>query len=425
MKALARRIIAGRLEGEVRQLIAEKHPLIVAVTGSVGKTTTKLAIAEVLKTKYKVLVYEGNYNTEIGLPLSIFGLEAPESLMNPIAWSRLLSEAKKRRKAFTYDVVVLEMGADHPGDIKHFMSYIHPDVGVITAIQPVHLEGFGSFEAIADEKWQLAAGSRDVVLSDVDPELAKRKQTLDPAHVVTYGVEQGNYYLEDISFVKGRGFGATLHLRSAKAVSVQVPLVARHGLEAALAAAAVADRLGLAPDDIRKGLAKITPVNGRMNLLPGKNNSFIIDDSYNSSPQAALAALDTLYGLKGRHIAILGTMNELGDYAQKGHEEVGAQASKADLLVTIGQGAREWLAPAALKAGLAKDKVISFDSPYEAGGYVANLLKEGDIVLVKGSQNRVFAEEAAKLLLADNKDTAKLVRQSDKWLRTKQQQFQE
>jgi UDP-N-acetylmuramoyl-tripeptide--D-alanyl-D-alanine ligase len=160
-----------------------------------------------------------------------------------------------------------------------------------------------------------------------------------------------------------------------------------------------------------------------MQKLTGINNSIIIDDSYNSSPVAAKLALDTLYGLESpQKIAILGNMNELGDYSKQAHEEIGSYCDpkQLELVITIGPDANKYLGPVAVTRGCG---VKSFDSPYEAGEFIKPLIKSGAVILVKGSQNKVFAEEAIKLLLANPADEAKLVRQSPQWLKIKQKAF--
>jgi UDP-N-acetylmuramoyl-tripeptide--D-alanyl-D-alanine ligase len=190
-----------------------------------------------------------------------------------------------------------------------------------------------------------------------------------------------------------------------------------------VAAGAVGIRLGLSAGEVALGMARIRPVAGRMQLLKGLEGSLLIDDTYNSSPQAAIAALNTLYTFPSeQRIAILGSMNELGDYSKQAHEEVGltCDPAKLDCVVTIGAEAEQYLAPAAASRGC---QVKSFASPYEAGAFVHKILHPGAVVLAKGSQNRIFAEEALKVLLADGEDVHKLVRQSQRWLDKKAKQF--
>jgi UDP-N-acetylmuramoyl-tripeptide--D-alanyl-D-alanine ligase len=420
MKTLARRFIAHWLELQVQQLVAAKKLEVVAVTGSFGKTSTKLAIASVLGQKYRVLAHEGNYNTELGLPLSVFELDVPTQIMNPLAWQKIMRNVKQAAANYSYQVLVLELGIDKPGDMDAFLRYLTPDIGVITAISPVHIEYFKDVEQIADEKFKLALGSRQTIICSDSQYLVARASKLQ-TRPITFGAS-GVFRLAD-QVATEEGIKGSLCLAN-ETIRVQTHVIAEHGLRAVEAAAAVGKNLGLSNSQIKAGVEAFRPVHGRMNPLQGLNGSLIIDDSYNSSPEAAIAAIQTLISLPGKHIAILGSMNELGEYAEEGHRSVGAAAagSKLDLLVTIGQQARDYLADEALKT-MEPEQVKSFDSPIEAGTFVAPLLTAKHVVLAKGSQNGVFAEEGVKLLLANPKDVDKLIRQSAKWQKTKSEQF--
>jgi UDP-N-acetylmuramoyl-tripeptide--D-alanyl-D-alanine ligase len=200
-------------------------------------------------------------------------------------------------------------------------------------------------------------------------------------------------------------------------------LVSEPQLYSVTVAVAVAIEMGLSIQEIESGLKNIHPVNGRMQRLAGINGSVIIDDSYNASPEAMKAALNTLYRLNAsQKIAVLGNMNELGAYSQSEHEEIGryCDPKQLSLVITLGPDANKFLAIAAKAKGcMAK----TFNSPYEIGEYLKTIVNKDTLVLVKGSQNGVFAEEAVKILLADKADEAKLVRQSEYWLKRKQKSF--
>lgn len=418
-----RRLIAAQLEARVKELIQTRHLKVVAITGSVGKTSTKLAVASVLRQKYRVLAHEGNFNSEIGLPLSIFELDVPDTLVNPLAWMKALDRIdKKLRSDYPYDVLVLEMGADSVGDIQKFMRYITPDVGVVTAIAPVHLEQFGSIEKIAYEKMALARGSKAVWLNAEDERVMQEAKALGKP-VQTYGVAAGEVHWSDMSRGSDLALKGKLSLSEGAVVSVVTQVIGRHSLAALAAGAAVGEELGLSPDQIAAGVAAVAPFSGRMQLMDGINGSTIIDDTYNAAPKAVLAALSTLNELPGRHVAILGSMNELGDYAKEAHREVGQAAGKLDLLLTIGDNANRYIAAGAAEAGLNAEQIHTFHSPYAAGEFAKALIKSGDVVLAKGSQNGVFAEEAIAQLLADPADRSKLVRQSASWEAKKRAQF--
>jgi len=421
-KVTLRRLVARQLERQVQRLVRERKLKVVAVTGSVGKTSTKLAIATLLRQKYRVLAHEGNFNSEIGLPLSVFELDVPATLTSPLAWMKVLRRVNAKMKGeYPYDVLVLELGADAAGDIQKFMRYLRPNVGVVTAIAPVHLEQFGSIEAIANEKMALAAGSRAVLLNAEDARVMTEAKKLE-APVQTYGVAKGEVHWDELKRAKDGTLGGVLILNDGE-VKAQTQLIGRHGLATLAAAAAVAEELGLTPSDIKAGMEAVAPFAGRMHVLQGIKDSIIIDDTYNASPPAVIAALETLEELPGRHIAILGNMNELGSYSQKGHREVGAAARKLDVLVTIGGFANKYLVAGAVTAGLKPEQVQSFMSPYAASAFVQSIIKKGDVVLAKGSQNGVFAEEAIAPLLADQAERKQLVRQGPRWQAQKRAQF--
>lgn len=422
MKTFLRRLVAQQLERRVQELIRKNHLKVVAITGSVGKTTTKLATATVLRQKYRVLAHPGNYNSEIGLPLSIFELDAPANLLNPIDWFRLFSAIdQKLTKPYPYDVLVLEMGADQPRDIQKFMRYIRPDIGIVTAIAPAHIEQFGSIEAIAEEKMALARGSEAVFLNAEDTRVMTEAKKLGMP-VQTYGVHKGNVHFENVERLANLCLKAHLQLIEGE-LTAETQLIGRHSLSALAAAAAVGEELGLTTAEIKAGLEGFIPTAGRMQVLEGMNGAMLIDDTYNSSPRATMAALQEFMQLPGRKIVILGNMNELGEDSQKEHRKVGHEAAKVDVLVTIGDLAQKYLAAGAIESGLNPAAAHSYDSPYKAGEFVKSIIQKGDVVLAKGSQNKVFAEEAVALILANPRDRKKLVRQSKSWERKKRQQF--
>ncbi len=433
MKTMFRRLIRPILELQARRLIARKHLKVVAVSGALGKTTTKTAIATVLGEKYRVLVHTGyfsNFNSEIGLPLAIFELKVPGLIINPFAWVWCIIQMELQiHRDYPYNLLVLELGTDKPGDIPHFMTYLKPDIGIVTAVAAEHMEFFADLDAVAAEELALVAGSKQAVVGYDDVAAKYRHHYVERAqeHHVYYGLgNKVNYGFEigETDPVKGTT-GTLFKDGHAKIIGITFGLYGRHSAKAAIAAYAVADLLGLTRQQTEKGIAKIRPVNGRMNPLPGINGAVIIDDSYNSSPEAAFAALESLSAVTvaRRRIAVMGSMNELGTNSQRYHEEVGAACTGVDLLVTVGELANKHLGPAAVKAGLDERNWKPADSPYAAGEFLKLMVGQGDVVLAKGSQNGVFTEETVKLLLADPADSAKLVRQSPAWMRIKREQF--
>lgn len=418
-KKLGRAIVCTVLERQVRSLRKKHHMTVIAVAGSVGKTSTKLAIADLLGQSLRVRSQVGNYNDRATVPLVFFGQTMP-SLVNPFAWMRVFGEnAAMVHQPFDYDVVVVELGTDAPGQMKEF-AYIKPDITVLTAITPEHMERFGSLDAVAEEELTVFDYTRLVLVNGDDtPGKYVAGRVFEEYSTLTNAAH--NHYAKPSSQSLS---GQTLHVETPTGkYTAKVQYVGEQGARIALAAAAVAQMLGMAEADIIAGLAAVEPFAGRMRVLPGIKGSTIIDDSYNATPIPVNAGLDVLYAAKApQRIAILGSMNELGDYAKEAHEIVGAHCDphKLDMVVTIGADARRWLAPTANAAGC---QVHSFKSPYDAGDFVRKHLKEGAVILAEGSQNGVFAEEAVKKLLAHPRDAAKLVRQSGYWLKVKAKQF--
>lgn len=426
IKRIAFNIVAFGLRVQARRLLSKARRSnsnfkVIAVTGSVGKTTTKLAVATVLSEKYKVQVHPGNYNTETGVPLALFEMESPGGVTNP-AWLKVLWQMEKKLKQpFNYDVVVLEFGASKDRDIEYF-KFTQPDFGIVVAAKPAHLEFFGDMKTIQNEKFKLAEYSKKAMVNAEDELLMQKFKTLQPGQGETYGIHEGDYRFDVETFDVNKGFDGTLNLKGRK-IPVHLNLFAEHIAASAVVAAAVGVQVGLSDGEIKSGVEKAFHVDGRMRRFNGIKNSVIIDDTYNNNPEAAKAALSMLYSLPGRKIAILGGMNELGKYEKKYHEEVGSYCAKLDLLVTVAGKAKMYI-PAAKKAGLKASKITSFSSPYEAGEYVAGLVKKDDKILVKGSQGGIFAEEATKKLLENADDSKNLVRQSDFWQGVKSKTFE-
>lgn len=336
---------------------------VVAVTGSVGKTTCKELIAAVLGRRFRVLKSEGNLNTEIGIPLTLLGL-TPE-----------------------HQRAVLEFGMYARGDIALLARVAAPAVGVVTNIGPVHLERLGHLGAIVAAKAELVEALPPdglAVLNGDDPRtaaLARRTR----ARVVFYGLSpQCDVRAEG---VVGRGLdGFSFHLSCpAGAIDVSCPLPGKHHVYPALAAAAVALEEGMDLEEIAAALAEARP-DLRLRVLPGPGGSTIIDDSYNASPASMLAALDLLAELPGRRIALLGEMRELGAAEEEGHRAVGRRAAAAcDLLFVSGERARP-LAEAATAAGLE----ARWLEPEKAAEALRRELGRGDYLLVKASRAMGF-----------------------------------
>ena len=416
-KKWGKAVVAHVLESQVRKLRKKHQFKVVVVAGSVGKTSTKLAIAQLVGQKQRVLYQAGNYNDRVTVPLVFFGQQQP-GIFNLFAWVKIFGENTAMvHHPFPYDIVVLELGTDGPGQMEKF-GYLRPDIGVLTAISPEHMEQFGSLDAVAVEELVIFDYTKRMLVNGDDiPGKYLMGRTFEEYSLVTNVAH--NYYAKP----SGKGLeGQKLHVEfpSGK-LDADIRYVGAQGAKFAVAAAAVADMLGMSHADIAEGLSRLESFAGRMNVLDGVKGSLIIDDTYNASPIAVKAALDVLYARKAtQRVAILGSMNELGDYAEEAHKEVGAycDAKKLDLVVTVGHDAERWIAPIAKKRGC---MVHSFKSAVDAGKFVEKFLKTGAVILAKGSQNGVFTEEAVKVLLKHPADSARLVRQSRYWLKQKRQ----
>jgi UDP-N-acetylmuramoyl-tripeptide--D-alanyl-D-alanine ligase len=419
IKKSGKTIICLMLEAQAKRLRAKNNFKIVAVVGSVGKTSTKLAIAKTLETNFRTQYQSGNYNDRLTAPLVLFGQTEP-GIFDIAAWLRVLWRNQRLlAKPYPYDLVVLELGTDAPGQIKDF-SYLRPELTVVSAIAPEHMEFFGTLEAVAAEELEAIRFSKQVLINLDDTD----RKFLPTSPYMSYGIaNKADYTLSRKQTPDWPKQSLGLQLPGGRTYEIVTSVLGQQGAKAVLAAAAVADMLGVEATKLVSSLQNISAVPGRMQLLAGQHDSTLIDDSYNSSPLATEAALDVLYAAPAKQrIAILGSMNEMGEASPAMHRAVGAYCDpkKLDLVVTVGSQANEYLAPVAEERGC---HVQPFQSPYDAGAYVKTQLQEGAIILAKGSQNGVFTEEALKQLLADPLDAKKLVRQSSFWMKKKQAQF--
>lgn len=397
----------------VQKLIDTKKDLkIVAVSGSVGKTSTKRAVAIVLSEKYKVQWQDGNYNDIVTVPLVFFGQSMP-SLFNPLAWIKSLIVMKNSIKDYPYEVIVLELGTDGPGQISRFKDYFKVDLAIITPIAPEHMEFFDSLNEVAREELSIADFSRDILIHESIDE--KYKELINKRYL-KYGENKSND-----AYIAGED---DLYIQTKEErYRISSELLGRHQKVNLAAACSVAEKLGLTKSQIETGLSKISPMPGRMQKLKGIRSSIIIDDTYNSSPEATVAALATLKLFNSNQkIAVLGNMNELGEMSAKHHRDIGklCQPNFVDLVITIGPDANKYLAKAAANNGC---EVVTSKSPYKIGEILDQRVKDKAVILLKGSQNKVFLEEAVKSILADPSDESKLVRQSKYWLKRKKAMF--
>ncbi len=418
--------IQKKLENYVKAYF-KAHPEVklIVVAGSVGKTSTKLAIGTVLSERFRVRVHEGNHNAELSAPLAILGIEYPEDIKNIFAWLAVFKAAKLRiKQPADVDVVIQEVGSDRIGQIPHAGTYLKPDIAVITAVSPEHMEFFGNIDIVAQEELAAANFSQSAIINRDDIP-GRYANLLTNSNISTYGMgASAEYYFVEDDFTIQDGYKGKLIAKDwDEPVDVKLKLLGEQSIRTAVGAAAVAVKLGMNSTEVGRGMNKITAAPGRMQLLRGVEDTIIIDDTYNSSPLAASSALKTLYSLSvPQKIAVLGDMNELGETSLIEHQTLGRMCDPNQLawVVTVGNEAEKYLAPAARQQGC---QVKSFKHALEAGAFVHSVLEKGGAVLFKGSQGNIYLEEAAKVILHSTEEESRLVRQSQSWLQRKSNFF--
>ena len=341
----------------------------IAITGSVGKTTTKETVANVLSQRWRVLASAGNLNNEIGVPLTLLQLEPG------------------------HQKLIVEMGMYDLGEIARLCELARPRVGVVTNVGPTHMERLGSIQQIARAKAELvqalpAARDGGVAILNSDDALVRAMAGLTQARIFRYGLDPtSDLWADDISSRGLEGIRFRFHYGE-EAFHVTLPLLGRHSVHTALRAAAVGLVTGLSWTEI---LAGLLTVRGQLRLLvvPGPRSTTLIDDTYNASPDSMLAALNLLEEIVGqehRCIAVLGDMAELGSYEETGHRLVGGRAAQVvDKLITVGRRAR-WIADEALATGLTAPDVHVVDGNNDAIAILQGLIRPGDVILIKGSR---------------------------------------
>lgn len=358
---------------------------VVGITGSVGKTSTKEMIASVLSQKYKVLKTAGNFNNEIGLPLTIFNIREE------------------------HEIAVLEMGINHFGEMHRLAKMARPDICVITNIGLCHLENLGDRDGILKAKTEMfdyIQPEAKIILNGDDDKLITVKGW-DGYEPLYFGLSTAHdAYAEDIHSLSLKGTSCTLHLGD-KSLEVLIPIPGHHMVYNALAGALVGRELGLTAEEIKAGIEALTPVSGRNNMIE-TDDFLIIDDCYNANPVSTKASLDVLALADTRKVAILGDMFELGENEKQLHYEVGQHAALKgiDLCICIGvlsantaDGASATFASANVAANATDTgiRVLHFDTKADFLSKANSLLKKGDTILVKASHGMEFPEIVEKL----------------------------
>ena len=422
-------IISKKKEEKLAELVREffaAHPgiKIIAVTGSAGKASAKIAIGTVLAQQFNIRLNEEEPRTKADVLLQLMGINMPEKGI--FRWLRLRRKIKKYIKTenSAVQLIVQEFNPQEPGYNEWFRSYIIPDITIVTSVTNGRMQVEHSLEEVANEMISLANFSRMAMINrdDIDGSFAG---FLTNPNITTYGSDPvAEYNFDDRNFSLEDGHhGFIMSPENTEGLEVDIKLIGEHNIRPAIVAAAVGYATGESEDNIKKGVESLRPLPGRMNLLRGADNTWLLDDSYSSTPLTALAALQSLYKMETpQRIAVLGNMNGLRGIFEQAHADLGSHCSTEllDWVVTVGEKANMYLAPAARQKGC---QVKECRNAIEAGAFVRDKLKSEGIALFKGSSGGVWLEEAIKINLHSTEDEKKLVRQTPQWIARKNQFF--
>ena len=413
-----------------KKIIKKYNPDVIGITGSVGKTSAKESVTAVLGSKFNVRSNYKNYNNEIGLPLTVIGFDKSPG-HSFFGWLNVFLKAVELlcvRDANYPEILVLEMGADKPGDIKYLTEIAPCKVGVLTAISHAHTEYFKTLKKITQEKRVIISHLKNdgFAVLNFDYDLIMENKEKTSAEVLTYGFKEGadlrasdvNMILDDTGAPLGLNFKVSY---KGNIVPAFLPgVVAEHLIYAPLAGMAVGIVMGINLVEAIEAIKNIKPLAGHMRILTGVKNSLIIDDTYNSSPEATISALATLSKINikdsARRYAVLADMLELGGETENAHKEVGEKVAKSavDFLITVGE-ASKLTAEVAIKNGLPEDCIAKFSNAYEAGKFLQEKIKEGDLILIKGSQSMRMEKVVKEIMAEPLKAKEFLVRQGSEW----------
>ena len=346
----------------------------IGVTGSVGKTTTKDMIASVVSQKYETLWTQGNFNNEVGVPLTMFRIEDH------------------------HQVAIIEMGMNHFGELDRIATAVRPHIGVISNVGVAHIEYLGSREGILKAKCEMLdhLDKDGVAILNADNDMLQTLEGKLPQQIKWFGIEnKKDFYADEIEQIGLEKTTCTIHTPIGD-VRVDIPIPGVHMVLNALSAAAVGVELGLTLEQVKAGIETFKATKNRMSIETTKDGITILNDVYNSNPVSCKASIDILANAEGRKIAMLGFMGELGDYAEEGHREVGRHAAEKgiDVLYCIGDFCN-YMAEAAKAAGM--QEVYYMETQEEFWEKGLPTLKEGDTVLLKASRSREFEKTVAKL----------------------------
>ena len=426
MKSLLRKIITEILKWEATLVLKKYKPKVIAVTGSVGKTSTKDAIFAVVEKSLVARKTQKSFNSEIGLPLTILGQNNGWS--NPLVWLETLTRGLLLGLGREHypKWLVLEIGADKPGDIKEATKWVKPNIAVVTRFGevPVHVEFFKSPNEVFEEKAELVKALQPtgmlIVNADDERVLGLRERT--KAKSITFGFSPDAMFRAsnaEIAYTDGRPTGMIFKFEyDGNVFPVTMNgVLGTQPIYSALAALALGVYLKLNIVDMIDALRTHETPPGRMRVVEGIKGSTIIDDTYNASPVAAEAAVDVFDAIKtkGKKIAVLGDMMELGKFTVDEHKKLGKRVSeKTDIVLAVGLRAK-YIIEGALEGDMSEKNLIEFADSRSAGKYLEGILKKGDVVLVKGSQSARMERTVEEVMAHPEHAPELLVRQEEEW----------
>jgi UDP-N-acetylmuramoyl-tripeptide--D-alanyl-D-alanine ligase len=400
-------------------------PKIVGITGSLGKTSTKAAVFSVLSSKFYTRENLKNYNNEIGIPLTIIGAHSGGKNIFKWFWVFLkwifVVLFPKYPK-----ILVLELGVDRPGDMSYLMTFVKPTVGIVTNVSLSHVEFFNTVENIAKEK-RVFVESLDqdgIAILNADDENVLKMGQHTLAQILSFGQSENaevNASNVVYNYKENRPAGISFKLNyEGKNIPIRLSnILAAHYVYPALAAVAVGIVFKINLVDIAKALDDFRSPPGRMNLIKGINGSFIVDDTYNASPDSVDAAIKVLDELKAaRKIAVIGDMLELGDKTEIEHREVGKKilSSKIDIFIAVGRRMKS-AASELIASGYPAARIFQYDNYEMANKKLTELIQDKDLVLVKGSQGMRMEKIVEEIISEDQDAEMLLCRQSSDWKR--------
>ncbi|MBW6441035.1 UDP-N-acetylmuramoyl-tripeptide--D-alanyl-D-alanine ligase [Patescibacteria group bacterium] len=414
-----RKIVVKILNILAKEMLHKYNPIIIGISGSVGKSSTKKIVYEILKDNYNVYCDKSVYNVDIEIPLTIIGSDSGGHSI--VRWLHIIFKAIKIiiKKSNYPEIIIIEMGVNRPGDMKKILEVVKPHIVIMTTIgkYPAHTKYFKDIKHIIREKLLLikSLGKNDLAILNCDDVYFNELKKSSKAKVITYGfskqsqVKADEILLGDKKFrMEDGSMGLTFKI-SHKGTTVPFRLIyalGRGQIYSTLAAVAVGINFEMNLVKMSQVFSEYRPLPGRMNLISGIKASMLIDDTFNANGSSMISALETIGKLKSpKKIAVLGDMLELGEYCEKVHREVGKMIQDSvDILITFGCRSKI-ISEEAINSGMDKEMIFHFEEIDDLIGFLLKTIKIDNIILIKGSRTmrmeRIVKELMAKPTLAD------------------------